>query len=160
MAQKEQRKEHVVGDVSDVPEGTHKVVSVGRREIGVLTQKASSMGCPTSVPTRQACCARASRPWAPSSPTPRATGSSSGCTTARSWPAPGTASSTTSRPADASRTPTSTCAPTKSSPRMARSRFGSRGGIRSPRGPPASRRKTGRPRGESGVPRRPGRRSR
>lgn len=34
MAKK--REEHVVGDLSDFPEGTHRVVSVGRREIGVF----------------------------------------------------------------------------------------------------------------------------
>ncbi len=28
--------EHVVGDLSDFPEGEHRVVRVGRREIGVF----------------------------------------------------------------------------------------------------------------------------
>jgi len=52
MAQeeKEQRKEHVVGEVSDFPEGTHKVVRVGRREIGVFNIKGEFYGLPNVCP--------------------------------------------------------------------------------------------------------------
>ncbi len=52
MAQreKEQREEHVVGLVSDFPEGTHKVVSVGRREIGVFNINGEFYGLPNVCP--------------------------------------------------------------------------------------------------------------
>jgi nitrite reductase (NADH) small subunit len=48
--EKEGREEHVVGDVSDFPEGTHKVVSVGRREIGVFNIKGEFYGLPNVCP--------------------------------------------------------------------------------------------------------------
>ena len=44
------KKEHVVGDVSDFPEGTHKVVKVGRREIGVFNIKGELYGLPNVCP--------------------------------------------------------------------------------------------------------------
>ncbi|HKH10271.1 MAG TPA: Rieske 2Fe-2S domain-containing protein [Rubrobacter sp.] len=44
------REEHVVGDVSDFPEGTHKVVSVGRREIGVFNINGEFYGLPNVCP--------------------------------------------------------------------------------------------------------------
>jgi nitrite reductase (NADH) small subunit len=46
----EGREEHVVGDVSDFPEGTHKVVSVGRREIGVFNINGEFYGLPNVCP--------------------------------------------------------------------------------------------------------------
>jgi nitrite reductase (NADH) small subunit len=52
MPQKEnkRREEHVVGDVSDFPEGTHKVVNVGRREIGVFNINGKFYGLPNVCP--------------------------------------------------------------------------------------------------------------
>ena len=52
MAQRQEkkRKEHVVGDVSDFPEGSHKVVKVGRREIGVFNIRGELYGLPNLCP--------------------------------------------------------------------------------------------------------------
>ncbi len=52
MPQKENkgREQHVVGDLSDFPEGTHKVVSVGRREIGVFNINGEFYGLPNVCP--------------------------------------------------------------------------------------------------------------
>ena len=52
MPQKEnkRREEQVVGDVSDFPEGTHKVVNVGRREIGVFNINGKFYGLPNVCP--------------------------------------------------------------------------------------------------------------
>jgi nitrite reductase (NADH) small subunit len=46
----EERKEHVVGDVSEFPEGSHKVVKVGRREIGVFNIRGKFYGLPNVCP--------------------------------------------------------------------------------------------------------------
>jgi nitrite reductase (NADH) small subunit len=46
----EERKEHVVGDVSEFPEGSHKVVNVGRREIGVFNIRGKFYGLPNVCP--------------------------------------------------------------------------------------------------------------
>ena len=43
-------EEHVVGDVSDFPEGTHRVVKVGRREIGVFNIGGKFYGLPNVCP--------------------------------------------------------------------------------------------------------------
>ena len=43
-------EEHVVGDVSDFPEGAHKVVKVGRREIGVFNIGGKYYGLPNVCP--------------------------------------------------------------------------------------------------------------
>ena len=52
MPQKEKkgREEHVVGVVSDFPEGAHKVVNVGRREIGVFNIRGEFYGLPNVCP--------------------------------------------------------------------------------------------------------------
>ena len=93
----------VVGTVADFPEGTHRVVTVDGREVGVfniggrlygLLNRCAHQGGPL-------CAARAddrARSW----PTPRAAGSRAGSSRARSSPARGTGSSTTCRAAAAS----------------------------------------------------------
>ncbi len=43
-------KEHVVGDISDFPEGSHKVVRVGRREIGIFNIAGKFYGLPNVCP--------------------------------------------------------------------------------------------------------------
>jgi nitrite reductase (NADH) small subunit len=43
-------REHVVGDLSDFPEGTHRVVKVGRREIGVFNVGGDLYGLPNVCP--------------------------------------------------------------------------------------------------------------
>src|ERR687890_1671745 len=48
--EKKEREEHVVGEVSDFPEGTHKVVNVGRREIGVFNIDGRFYGLPNVCP--------------------------------------------------------------------------------------------------------------
>lgn len=52
MTQKEKRgrEEHVVGEVSDFPEGGHKVVKLGRREIGVFNIRGEFYGLPNVCP--------------------------------------------------------------------------------------------------------------
>jgi len=47
---KKGREEHVVGEVSDFPEGTHKVVKAGRREIGVFNINGEFYGLPNVCP--------------------------------------------------------------------------------------------------------------
>ena len=42
--------EHVVGDVSDFPAGTHRVVRVGRREIGIFNVAGRLYGLPNICP--------------------------------------------------------------------------------------------------------------
>jgi nitrite reductase (NADH) small subunit len=44
------RTEHVVGDLSDFPEGGHKVVRIGRREIGVFNVGGALYGLPNVCP--------------------------------------------------------------------------------------------------------------
>lgn len=44
------KKEYVVGDLSDFPEGTHRVVMVGRREIGVFNIRGKFYGLPNICP--------------------------------------------------------------------------------------------------------------
>ncbi len=46
----ERREEHVVGEVSEFPEGSHKVVKVGRREIGVFNIGGEFYGLPNVCP--------------------------------------------------------------------------------------------------------------
>jgi nitrite reductase (NADH) small subunit len=46
----EERKEHVVGDISEFPEGSHRVVRVGRREIGVFNIGGEFYGLPNICP--------------------------------------------------------------------------------------------------------------
>lgn len=43
-------EQHVVGDVSDFPEGTHRVVKIGRREIGVFNIGGEFYGLPNVCP--------------------------------------------------------------------------------------------------------------
>jgi nitrite reductase (NADH) small subunit len=45
-----QQTEHVVGRVEDFPEGTHRVVRVGRREIGVFNVGGRFYGLPNLCP--------------------------------------------------------------------------------------------------------------
>jgi nitrite reductase (NADH) small subunit len=47
---RQERKEHVVGDVSQFPEGSHRVVRVGRREIGVFNIGGRLYGLPNVCP--------------------------------------------------------------------------------------------------------------
>ena len=44
------REEHVLGDLSDFPEGSHRVVRVGRREIGVFNVGGELYGLPNLCP--------------------------------------------------------------------------------------------------------------
>jgi nitrite reductase (NADH) small subunit len=44
------RTEYVVGDLSDFPEGSHRVVKVGRREIGVFNVGGALYGLPNVCP--------------------------------------------------------------------------------------------------------------
>ncbi|HSL00282.1 MAG TPA: Rieske 2Fe-2S domain-containing protein [Rubrobacteraceae bacterium] len=50
MTQRRGREEHVVGDASDFPEGTHRVVRIGRREIGVFNIRGELYGLPNVCP--------------------------------------------------------------------------------------------------------------
>ena len=45
-----QREEYVVGNVSDFPDGSHKVVKVGRREIGIFNIRGEFYGLPNICP--------------------------------------------------------------------------------------------------------------
>ena len=45
-----QRKEHLVGDLSEFPENSHKVVKVGRREIGIFNSGGEFYGLPNICP--------------------------------------------------------------------------------------------------------------
>ena len=45
-----QRKEHSVGDLSEFPENSHKVVKVGRREIGIFNIGGEFYGLPNICP--------------------------------------------------------------------------------------------------------------
>jgi nitrite reductase/ring-hydroxylating ferredoxin subunit len=44
------REEHLVGDLSDFPEGTHRVVKAGRREIGIFNIGGKLYGLPNVCP--------------------------------------------------------------------------------------------------------------
>jgi nitrite reductase (NADH) small subunit len=44
------RAEHVVGDLSDFPEGSHRVVKVGRREVGIFNIAGRLYGLPNVCP--------------------------------------------------------------------------------------------------------------
>jgi len=44
------REEHVVGDLSDFPEGGHKVVRAGRREVGIFNIGGRLYGLPNLCP--------------------------------------------------------------------------------------------------------------
>ncbi len=44
------REEHLVGDLSDFPEGTHRVVKAGRREIGIFNIGGRLYGLPNVCP--------------------------------------------------------------------------------------------------------------
>ena len=52
MAQDEnkEREEHKVGVLTDFPEGVHKVVKVGRREIGIFNVGGKLYGLPNLCP--------------------------------------------------------------------------------------------------------------
>ena len=45
-----EREEHVLGDLSDFPVGTHRVVKVGKREIGVFNIRGEFYGLPNVCP--------------------------------------------------------------------------------------------------------------
>ncbi len=45
-----QRKEHVVGNLSEFPDNSHKVVKVGRREIGIFNIGGEFYGLPNICP--------------------------------------------------------------------------------------------------------------
>jgi nitrite reductase/ring-hydroxylating ferredoxin subunit len=49
-SEKKGREAHVVGDASDFQEGSHKVVRVGRREIGVFNIDGKFYGLPNVCP--------------------------------------------------------------------------------------------------------------
>ena len=102
----------VVGRVADFPEGTHRVVSVDGREIGVfniggrfygLLNRCAHQGGPLCAAKRTTGTLVAEEK----------AGGRGGSSRARSSPARGTASSTTCRPASASRSLTSGCGPTR-----------------------------------------------
>jgi len=44
------REEHVIGNISDFPEGSHRLVRVGRREIGVFNVGGQFYGLPNLCP--------------------------------------------------------------------------------------------------------------
>lgn len=44
------REEHVVGSLSDFPEGSHRVVKVGRREVGIFNVRGRLYGLPNLCP--------------------------------------------------------------------------------------------------------------
>ncbi len=46
----QRRTEHVVGDLADFPEGGHKLVRVGRREIGIFNVGGTLYGLPNVCP--------------------------------------------------------------------------------------------------------------
>lgn len=46
MSDSTRRHEHVVGEASEFPEGTHKVVRVGRRKIGIFNIDGAFYGLP------------------------------------------------------------------------------------------------------------------
>lgn len=46
----QRREEHVVGSASDFPEGSHKLVKVGRREIGIFNVGGQLYGLPNICP--------------------------------------------------------------------------------------------------------------
>jgi nitrite reductase (NADH) small subunit len=73
-----ERKEHVLGDLSDFPVGTHRVVKVGRREIGVFNIGGKLYGLPNVCPHQTGPLCEGKPPWAPWSPGARTPGSSSG----------------------------------------------------------------------------------
>jgi nitrite reductase/ring-hydroxylating ferredoxin subunit len=45
-----QREEHSIGNLSDFPEGSHRVVKVGRREIGIFNIGGELYGLPNLCP--------------------------------------------------------------------------------------------------------------
>jgi nitrite reductase (NADH) small subunit len=49
-SEKKGREAHVVGDASEFPEGSHKVVRVGRRQIGVFNIGGKFYGLPNVCP--------------------------------------------------------------------------------------------------------------
>ncbi len=48
-----EREGHVVGNLSNFPEGSHRVVRVGRREIGVFNIGGELYGLPNVCPHRR-----------------------------------------------------------------------------------------------------------
>jgi nitrite reductase (NADH) small subunit len=56
-----EREGHVVGNLSDFPEGSHRVVRVGRREIGVFNIGGELYGLPNVCPHQRDLSARESR---------------------------------------------------------------------------------------------------
>jgi nitrite reductase/ring-hydroxylating ferredoxin subunit len=48
--EKKEREEHLVGAITDFPEGSHKVVKVGRREIGIFNVGGRLYGLPNLCP--------------------------------------------------------------------------------------------------------------
>jgi nitrite reductase/ring-hydroxylating ferredoxin subunit len=48
--QKKEREEHTVGALTEFPEGTHKVVMVGRRQIGIFNIGGNLYGLPNLCP--------------------------------------------------------------------------------------------------------------
>src|SRR3954451_19055565 len=48
--EKKEREEHTVGAITEFPEGSHKVVKVGRREIGVFNVGGRLYGLPNLCP--------------------------------------------------------------------------------------------------------------
>lgn len=45
-----ERREYVVGKLSEFPEGTHRVVKVGRREVGIFNIRGTLYGLPNLCP--------------------------------------------------------------------------------------------------------------
>ena len=48
--EKKEREEHLVGAITEFPEGSHKVVKVGRREIGIFNVGGRLYGLPNLCP--------------------------------------------------------------------------------------------------------------
>ena len=48
--EKKEREEHTVGAITEFPEGSHKVVKVGRREIGIFNVGGKLYGLPNLCP--------------------------------------------------------------------------------------------------------------
>jgi nitrite reductase (NADH) small subunit len=48
--EKKEREEHTVGVLAEFPEGSHKVVKVGRREIGIFNVGGTFYGLPNLCP--------------------------------------------------------------------------------------------------------------
>ena len=90
--------------LADFPVGTHRVVEMAGREIGIFNIGGRFTACRTSARTRPARCARRAATTGTLIADATTAGACAGRSRARSSPAPGTASSSTCPPAAASPT--------------------------------------------------------